>query len=39
MPQPFAFDIRDKVRPKSIRERKVEMMIEGKKQEEEEALK
>jgi hypothetical protein len=35
VPKPFAFDIRDKVRPKTIRERKVENMIEEKKYEEE----
>lgn len=28
VPKPFAFDIRDKVRPKSIREKKVENMLE-----------
>lgn len=28
VPKPFGFDIRDKVRPKTIRERKVENMIE-----------
>lgn len=31
VPQPFKFDIRDKVRPKTIRERKVEEMIEEQK--------
>ena len=35
IPKPFGFDIRDKVRPKTIRERKVENMIEEKKFEEE----
>lgn len=30
VPKPFAFDIRDKVRPKTIRERKVENMVEEK---------
>ena len=34
VPKPFGFDIRDKVRPKTIRERKVENMIEEKKFEE-----
>jgi hypothetical protein len=37
VPKPFAFDIRDKVRPKTIRERKVEVMLEQKQQEELEA--
>ena len=31
VPQPFKFDIRDKVRPKTIRERKVEEMVEEQK--------
>lgn len=35
VPKPFAFDIREKVRPKTIRERKVEQMVEVKQQEEE----
>ena len=35
IPKPFGFDISDKVRPKTIRERKVENMIEEKKFEEE----
>ena len=39
VPKPFAFDIREKVRPKSIRERKVEQMIAEKKLEEENKLK
>lgn len=34
VPKPFAFDLRDKVRPKSIRERKVEQMVMEKKMEE-----
>jgi len=34
VPKPFAFDIREKVRPKSIRERKVEVMLEEKRIEE-----
>jgi len=38
VPQPFAFDIRDSVKPKTIRERKVEAMIYGQKAEEEGAL-
>jgi len=38
VPKPFGFDIRDKVRPKSIRERKVENMVEEKKYEEEALL-
>jgi hypothetical protein len=38
VPQPFAFDIRDSVKPKTIRERKVEAMIYGQKVEEEGAL-
>lgn len=28
VPVPFSFDIREKVRPKSIREQKVELMLE-----------
>ena len=35
MPKPFAFDIRDSVKPKTIRERKVEQMIMEKKMDEE----
>jgi Uncharacterised protein family UPF0564 len=31
VPKPFAFDIREKVRPKTIRERKVEIMLEEKR--------
>ena len=38
MPQPFAFDIRDSVKPKTIRERKVEAMVYEQKVEEEGAL-
>lgn len=38
VPKPFGFDIRDKVRPKSIRERKVENMVEEKKYEEDQLL-
>lgn len=38
VPQPFQFDIREKVRPKTIRERKVEQMMEEKQQEEQEHL-
>lgn len=38
MPQPFAFDIRDAVKPKTIRERKVEAMIYGQQVEEEGAV-
>jgi len=38
VPKPFGFDIRDKVRPKTIRERKVENMVEEKKYEEEQML-
>jgi hypothetical protein len=34
VPKPFAFDIRDKVRPKTIRERKIEQMVEEKQFEE-----
>lgn len=34
VPKPFAFDIREKVRPKTIRERKVEIMLEEKRQKE-----
>lgn len=34
VPTPFEFDIRDKVRPKSIRERKVELMVAEIEQEE-----
>lgn len=34
MPQPFDFDIRDKVRPKGIREQKIEEMLEEKRFEE-----
>ena len=30
VPKPFGFDIRDKVRPKTIREVKVERMVEEK---------
>lgn len=33
MPKPFLFDIRDKTRPKTIREQKIEMMFEEKQQE------
>jgi len=35
VPKPFAFDIREKVRPKSIRERKIEEMIAEKRLDEE----
>lgn len=38
VPMPFQFDIRDKVRPKTIREKKVERMMEEKFQEEQEHL-
>lgn len=38
VPRPFSFDTRDKVRPKSIRERKVDEMIELKKLEEDRLL-
>ena len=31
VPEPFAFDLREHVRPKSIREQKIEQMIEEKK--------
>ena len=39
VPKPFGFDFRDKVRPKSIRERQIERMVEEKRAEENEALK
>lgn len=39
MPRPFGFDVRDKVRAKTIRERKVEEMVTEKQVEEEMALK
>lgn len=39
VPRPFAFDIRDKMRPKSIRERKIERMIAEKEAAETEELK
>ncbi|CAI2361627.1 unnamed protein product [Moneuplotes crassus] len=38
VPKPFKFDTRDKIRPKSIRERKVDEMIEEKKIKEENLL-
>jgi len=34
VPQPFQFDIRDKVRPKTIREQKIDEMVEQKRVEE-----
>ena len=39
VPKPFAFDIREKTRPKSIREHKVELMLEEKRLEEDEHIK
>lgn len=38
VPKPFQFDIREQVRPKTIREQKVERMINEKQQEEEDHL-
>jgi hypothetical protein len=38
VPKPFKFDTRDKIRPKSIRERKIDEMIEEKRIEEERIL-
>jgi len=39
VPKPFKFDIRDKVRPKTIRERKVDEMVMEKKIEEDNLVK
>lgn len=39
VPKPFEFDSRDIVKPKSIRERKVEAMVQDKLMEEEKMLK
>ena len=39
VPKPFEFDTREKTRPKSIRERKVDAMIAEKKLEENRAIK
>lgn len=39
VPKPFKFDVREQVRPKSIRERKVEEMVEEKRKEEDTKLK
>lgn len=39
VPKPFKFDIRDKVRPKTIRERKIDEMIAEKKLEEDQLVK
>lgn len=38
MPKPFGFEIRDQVKSKSIRERKIEHMIAEKEAEEDEAM-
>jgi hypothetical protein len=38
VPKPFSFDIRDKVKAKSIRERKVEKMIKQKENQENETM-
>lgn len=39
VPKPFGFEIRDQVRSKSIRERKIERMVQEKEAEEDEAMK
>ena len=39
VPKPFAFEIRDQVKSKSIRERKIEQMIAEKEAMEDEAMK
>jgi len=38
VPKPFAFDIREKVRPKTIRQNKIDNMIEEKRWEDEQHL-
>jgi len=39
VPKPFNFDVRDKIKPKTIREKKVDEMIAEKKIKEENILK
>ena len=39
VPKPFGFDLRDRVKGKSIRERRIEEMVEGKKLEEDNLIK
>jgi hypothetical protein len=39
VPKPFGFDLRDKTKTKTIRERKIDAMVEGKKLEEDNLVK